>query len=138
MRYKNKSYLIWIYFENHELHSLDENSCAKNRVCKLPKLAALQTAFTLTEIETDTVTNKKWLLCDCVEVFLLLLHRDTYAIRYCNHCINLWLGIGLGVCYCERTINVPSSKKVFSAFLYRELKFWWNCRNLNRYMYLII
>ena len=46
-------------------------------------------AFTLTETETDT--NKQWLVYICVEVFTL--HRNTDVIRYCGDFIGLSWGL---------------------------------------------
>ena len=52
--------------------------------------------FTLTETETDMETNKKWLVWNSVEVFIL--HWDTDAIGYCSHFLGLCLGIDLSLC----------------------------------------
>ena len=54
--------------------------------------------FTLTETETKTETDKKWVVWDCVEVFTLTeAHTVTDANGFQTHFI------GLGLCQCEHT-----------------------------------
>ena len=43
--------------------------------------------FTLPDIETDTDTDKKWVIKNCVEVFTL--HRHNNAIEYCYNLLGL-------------------------------------------------
>ena len=51
------------------------------------------------DTETDTDTDKKWVVKNCVQVFTLHLHNN--AIEY------FWqfVGLGIGVGQCERTIT---------------------------------
>ena len=69
----------------------------------------LQGVFTLTDVKTKTEseTDKKWVVWDCVEVFILT-ETDTLTDvnGFQTYFIGLNLGIGICLCQCERTISL--------------------------------
>ena len=54
--------------------------------------------FTLTETETD----KKWVVWDCVEVFIL---TETDTVTYVNRFQTHFVGLGLCLCQCEAPLS---------------------------------
>ena len=78
--------------------------------------------FTLTETETD----KKWVVSDCVEVFIL---TETDTVTDVNEFQTHFIGLGLCFFQCEHTLNptydtpccidyaVQNSKYLLSFFL---------------------
>ena len=61
--------------------------------------------FTL--LDTDTVTDKKWVIKNCVQVFILPdtdTDSDTDAIGLQTHFVGIGVCIGNG--QCEHTVNV--------------------------------
>ena len=83
----------------------------------------LQGVFTLTDVKTKTEseTDTKWVVWDCVEVFILI-ERDTLTDvnGFQTHFIGLNLGIGICLCQCERTISLilalksPTMSRLFT------------------------
>ena len=69
----------------------------------------LQGVFTLTDVKTETEseTDKKWVVWDCVEVFILT-ETDTLTDvnGFQTNFIGLNLGIAICLCQCERTISL--------------------------------
>ena len=90
--------------------------------------------FTLTETETGTgtETDKKWVVWDCVEV-LILTETDTVTdvIRFQTHSI----GLGFGLCRCERTITfIDVITYKFALFC----SAWTNNRKITTCLYCVI
>ena len=53
--------------------------------------------FTLGETDTETDTDKIWLVHNCVQVFVLLRDRlMQISIRFCAHFISICISLGLG------------------------------------------
>ena len=82
----------------HMQWTFSERICCKLSIVSGVAFGMPKGVFTLTETETET--DKKWVVWDCVEVFIL---TETDTVTDVNRLQTHFIGIGL--CRCEHTIT---------------------------------
>ena len=64
-------------------------------------ICLLYGVFTLPDIDTDTDTDKKWSIKNCMEVFILSdtdTNTETDSIGLQTHFVGVGIGVGVGQC----------------------------------------